>query len=471
MTITTYYSEGHVEANVLVKNIVKDLIGSGTPISGNTAPHMKVIFPDNYDVNVGPLGNSVVILEATDNIDPFSPPVAAISSTGYDAWRIAFHCDTWEARPPPKYNNDQITNSIDYANIHITSLAIYLGTSSTLAVDTTLNPPTANIAWRTTNRGVFKLPMLSGYDSSGDGRWLYKDGWFERDLIEPLGNTGAEWTNTFNPTKISDKQKATLGQPGPIPYESPADWDGPEVTDPNQLFVNKWYTQADSTTYFPSTNSYAAPLRSVPNSYRLVLSDHGMFLGVWGPDPEEAGSGFSWVLVQRPVDKEDGIVRGLDKATGLPFDGSQTDPVTGEPYPIGNRPLFCVNSVNGKFWKFIVREHDNPVPSIRKDATRNTRDSGAVINPYQQQSLTENGEYVITFLNNLNTSRFKYSDELDMVGTVSSDVVGGGSEIDVRVYNEEEKRRYHALWSSGSYGTKMRVMVVQNLPTPRNPAL
>ena len=196
-----------------------------------------------------------------------------------------------------------------------------------------------------------------------------------------------------------------------------------------------------------------------------------MFLGVWGPDPEEAGQGFSWLLVQRPVDKEDGIVRGLDKTTGLPYDGSQIDPATNEPYPLGNRPLFCVNSVNGKFWKFIVREHDNPVPSLRKDATVNARDSGAVINPYQQQSLTENGEYVITFLNNLNTSRFKYSDELDMLGTVSSDVVGGGSEIDVRVYNEDEKRRYHALWSSGSYGTKMRVMVVQSIPTPRNPAL
>jgi hypothetical protein len=267
-----------------------------------------------------------------------------------------------------------------------------------------------------------------------------------------VGNTGAAWTNTFDPTPFSNKYSTQNLPQQPSPYASPATWDGPDVTNAGQLFVNRYITagaKAASFGGFAADSAYAQPI-----SYRMVLTDHGLFLGCWGPDPEENGRGFSWLLVQRPVDKKTGVVRGL------PIDNNRP----------GNRPLFCVNSVNGQYWKFVVREHDNPVPSARKDATENTGDSGAVINPYQQQSLTENGEYVITFLNNLNSSRFKYADELDMLGTVSSDVVGGGSEIEVNVYSEADKRKYHALWSSGSFGTKMRIMVVKDVPAPNTPA-
>jgi hypothetical protein len=200
-------------------------------------------------------------------------------------------------------------------------------------------------------------------------------------------------------------------------------------------------------------------------SYRITCSDHGIFLGVWASDPEETGKNYSWFVIQRPVDKRTGVVRGL------------TNPINSA-LP-GNRPLFCVNSVNNNFYKFVVREHDLAVPSSRKDAAMNSEDSGAVINPYQQQSLTENGEYVITFLNNLNSSRFKYADELDMVGTVSADVVGGGADISVNVYGEKTTdgygqqhlapRKYHALWSHGAYGTKMRIMVLAEVLSANTP--
>jgi hypothetical protein len=248
-------------------------------------------------------------------------------------------------------------------------------------------------------------------------------------------------------------------------YQSPAAWDGPDVTDAGQLFINRYVTAGTPTTFggFAADSSYSQSI-----SYQITITDHGLFIGCWGPDPEENGKGFSWLVVQRPVDKKTGIVRGINSATGLPYTGTETDE-DGNLLPVGKRPLFCVNSVNGNFWKFTVREHDNSVPGNRKDATTNSADSGAVINPYQQQSLTENGEYVITFLNNLNSSRFKYGDEMDMLGTVSSDVVGGGSQIDVSVYSEAGKRSYRALWSSGSYGTKMRIMVVANVPNPNQP--
>lgn len=474
MSVITYTKDGISDIKSLICSLVLDLTGAGNPAQGTAAEHMKVVFPVGFDPTVSPStlpDDTLVILEATPNIDPFARPDPAVTDITKDPWRIAFHTSKWVDRPSieraaagPGWNAP-----VPDPNNQIQSLAVYLGTPSTLYVDPDTGDP--SIGWVTTT--TQKLPYYRGYpsdsyngylDSLGnavfggsnpDQDWTYKKTYRGKDLVEPVGNTGAEWTNTFDPTTNNTKfATATPGSfsPGKSLYSSsPTKWDGPNVTDPDQLFINRWINsgrKANSFGGFAADSTYSQPI-----SYRLVITDHGVFLGCWGPDPEENGKGFSWLLVQRPVDKKTGVVRGLPEDPANP----------------GNRPLFCVNSVNGKFWKFVVREHDSAVPSTRKNAAQNQLDSGQVINPYQQQSLTENGEYVITFLNNLNSSRFKYSDELDMLGTVSSDVVGGGSEIDVSVYNEADKRTYHALWSSGSYGTKMRVMVVKDIPTPNTP--
>lgn len=457
MTITTYTGDGYNDVNSLVTAIVNDLIGNGSPIKGTAAPHMQVIYPVGYTGGAITGNAQVVVLECTPEIDPFAANVGVPSTPANDPWRIAFHVNDWQRRG----SSDANGNLVPDPKI-VNSLAVYVGTPATIAVDS----GNLSIGWSTTRSGVYTKPYLFGNIAADDYSNSYRV--IARDLIEPLGNTGAEWTNTFDPTPVATKYSTTPASTAAGNMQAPQQWDGPDVTSGDQLFVNKWIDHQSSPLF---AGIQASVPRAVSNSYRLTVSDHGIFLGIWGPDPEESGSGFSWLLVQRPVDKNDGIVRGLNKSDGQPYDGSQTNPTTGLPYPIGNRPLFCVNSVNSKIWKFTVREHDNAIPGTRKDATVNQIDSGAIINPFQQQSLTENGEYVITFLNNLNSSRFKYSDELDMLGTVSSDVVGGGSTIDVSVYNETEKRTYAALWSSGSYGTKMRIMVVEDIPAPNNPAL
>lgn len=485
MPVITYTKDGVNSIKRLICSLVDDLRGQGTPAEGTAAEHMTLIYPADLDTTAPESlsDDTLVILEATPNIDPFARADTTIEDITKDPWRIAFHTSKWCDRPVVEKDysgGGQGTwpaASTD-PNNNIQSLAVYVGTPSTLYVDPDSGEPV--IGWATTTNQ--RLPYYRGYptaeyngylDEYGNPlygtespvqSWTYKSTYRGKDLVEPVGNLGAQWTNTFDPTANNTKFAAKSiaeGSVQPTPpartgmAQSPTKWDGPEVTDPNQLFINRWVTagrRASSFGGFAADSTYAQPI-----SYRLVLTDHGMFLGCWGPDPEENGSGFSWVLVQRPVDKKKGFV------------GHSTNDPAYDPANPGNRPLFCVNSVNGRFWKFVVREHDTATPSSRKDATSNSSDSGQVINPYQQQSLTENGEYVITFLNNLNSSRFKYSDELDMVGTVSSDVVGGGSEIDVNVYSEEEKRTYHALWSSGSYGTKMRIMVVKDIPTPNTP--
>lgn len=494
MTVTTYTRDGVGDVKQLIKFLVEDLTGQGDPIEGTAAQHMRLVYPTDLSIlDDAAQSNVMVILEATTNIDPFGRDDDTNDPTK-DPWRICFHTARWTGRSiiemaaPPQSGTRAWEPPIKDP-IEVNSLAIYVGTPSTISYNAIDDKVT--LGWKTTPPGqrnktpiYYKTggPILDaagnplangkasyqsyGWSSSvgGDNSWrdwLFKETYNQKDLIEPVGNTGAEWTNTFDPTdgnvKFQNRPTITSGQSNyPTAYKSPAAWDGPDVENPDQLFINKYVTAGLKSTFygFDGDSSYADPI-----SYRIVLTDHGLFLGCWGPDPEESGRSFSWLLCQRPVDKNTGIVRDT------PADPSNP----------GNRPLFCVNSVNGKFYKFVVREHDSPVPSSRKDAAKNTPDSGAVINPYQQQSLTENGEYVITFLNNLNSSRFKYADELDMVGTVSSDVVGGGSQIQVNVYGEKDNldnlspRTYHALWSSGSYGTKMRIMVVKDIPNPNTP--
>ncbi len=225
--------------------------------------------------------------------------------------------------------------------------------------------------------------------------------------IEPAGNTGAQWAQSGSPTPTSM----------------------------DQCFLNRAGR---------SDRSVAA---AYPMSYRLTITNRGVFLGVWEANAEELGSGFNWLLVQRSVDRLTGETRGSTIET-----------------EDGRCPVYCLNCVNNKYYKFVVREKDLIMPSQRKQADANVEDSAAVINSKNQQSLTETGEYVITFISNLNSSRYKYADELDMIGTVSADVVGAGTPIEVTVYGEEEPRVYRALYPNGAYGTGMRLMVLESNP-------
>ena len=225
--------------------------------------------------------------------------------------------------------------------------------------------------------------------------------------IEPAGNTGAKWTSNG----------------------------GPAGQSADQCFFNR------------EARSDASIASAYPMSYRLTITDRGVFLGVWEANAEESGRGFNWLLVQRSVDRLTGVTRGSTVGTAN-----------------GRCPVYCLNAVNNKYYKFVVREQDLVMPSERKIATDNSEDNAAVINEFNQQSLTESGEYVITFISNLNSSRYKYADELDMIGTVSADVVGAATEIDVTVYGEALPRTYHALYPNKAYGTGMRLMVLVSNP-------
>jgi hypothetical protein len=160
-------------------------------------------------------------------------------------------------------------------------------------------------------------------------------------------------------------------------------------------------------------------------------------------------------LIQRSVERTTGDVRGGSKLREDSNPRAETS----------RCPVFCVSGTASpqQFQKFIVREVDVLSPSTKRPAAFDTEDSPALLNPFPQQSLTESGEFVVTFLNNLSTPRYRYADELDMLGTVGAEVIGAGTAVLVNVYEEPYKREYTALYSTERFGTGMRLMVLTRM--------
>lgn len=175
-----------------------------------------------------------------------------------------------------------------------------------------------------------------------------------------------------------------------------------------------------------------------PMTYRLTVTDHGVAIAVWedATDSDDVPR-FSWLVVQRPVDH-----------------------VTGKPRITGMAPLFAVFGMGGAISKFVVREKDvlKPTPAVPADA--NTADSAAIINGVQQVSITEDNRYVMNFPNGLNTSRYVYTEELDMIAYTSADVVSQFSDVPMTVYGEATPRTYKALHANGKFNTGMRIMMI-----------
>lgn len=231
---------------------------------------------------------------------------------------------------------------------------------------------------------------------------------------EPFGNTGGIWTNKGD----QGNQDAR-----------------PRYTTYNEGFICRYL-------YENNGNGGSRPL-----SYRMSVTSRGLFLGTWDSRAQETGTNFNWLLVQRGVDKDTGAIRGSTPATAT-----------------SRMPVFCINSVNNKIYKFVVRERDVYGPSSRVVNTVDAEDSPAPLNPEQQVSFNEDGNYVISLINNLTSPRFKYPDELDMVGTISADVVEDSQEIEISVYGEASPRKYLSLQANAANNTGMRLLVLVDNP-------
>ena len=219
-----------------------------------------------------------------------------------------------------------------------------------------------------------------------------------------------------------------------------------------------------------------------PMSFTLTLTNRGIFFTVYEANQEEASPDadstpaedenfqympIRWFLIQRPVDRVTGHVRGggaLRKQNTPALTTIQANDPNNE---TSRCPLYCVFGFGApnEYQRFVVRENDILSPSKKKTVTEAQEDCPPMINQFQQQSITETGEFVVTFLTNLTTSRYRYGDELDMLGTVAAEVIGPGTAINVQVYGETVnsvavQRTYTALYANNPNGVGMRLMAL-----------
>ncbi|SBV38435.1 hypothetical protein BN7874_241 [Phage NCTB] len=215
------------------------------------------------------------------------------------------------------------------------------------------------------------------------------------------------------------------------------------------LNVDSLYAASgDANTHFFSYENWGfdtADEEAVPMSYFLSISDHGIAFSMWAEAYDKDGDKFAWFVIQRMVDDTGAVIQD------------------------GKSPLFCVFSQKGGggtdlntvdangILKFVVRESDINTPTLPVSATKDTGDSARIINSVQQTSIYEDGKFIINFPRSLNTQRYSYPHELDMIAYASADVTSQFATHEVTVYGEAQPREYRALNANHADNKGMRI--------------
>ncbi|AFH14778.1 tail sheath [Pseudomonas phage Lu11] len=212
----------------------------------------------------------------------------------------------------------------------------------------------------------------------------------------------------------------------------------PDDTKPAEGFINR------KSRVTIGTNGATDLSESFPMTYSLSITPRGIVFCVWEDFLSDNSAGaISWFLIQRPVNRDTGAVIKDGKA-----------------------PVFCVYGANGKINRFVVRESDVLRPSEPVDATKDTDYNNAIINGMEQVAISEGNRYVVSFPSRLNTTRYAYTYELDMLGYTSADVVSENTDIPLLVYGEKNAgvdapRTYVSLMANGPSNTGMRIAALK----------
>ncbi len=198
-------------------------------------------------------------------------------------------------------------------------------------------------------------------------------------------------------------------------------------------------------TTFAESEQYKGNL-GITYGYTLSVTDHGVVFYSWENSTEDNPK-VSMFCVQSPVNKD-----------------------TGAPLIDQKSPIFCVYCCDGApYKKFIVSESDVHTPTKSVPAGTDTLNSAAIFNEEDQVAVKLDNKYLITFPNRVNTERFAYSEELDLIAYTSADVIGEDTVLPITVYGEQNPRLYRAMKANGPNNTKMRLLVIQQgagIPAP-----
>lgn len=280
------------------------------------------------------------------------------------------------------------------------------------------------------------------------------------EVVTFYAATDIQINDSANISYVRDNSGSIIDRSGALGAAPTGSPDGtPDPTKVTEGFLNR------KTRVVTDGNAY-------PLNYSLTISNRGIFFGSWEGSFSvlqrtsrlSDDNFFNWFLIQRPVDR-----------------------YTGKTLTTGKSPVFCVNCVGYRYWQFVVRETDvlhpsqgdadsrrlyanpvtnalvNEVSPYRVPADAHWKDSFAIINSSNQISLTEDSKYLVSFLYNLTTPRFRYSEELDMLGQSSADVCMASNEISVTAYRESTQRIYKALPANNIYNSGLRICVLKKL--------
>lgn len=405
----------------IADNNINGWVNSGAPVGtvrvgvhhSTGAPINTAILDADWADNKG----KMMILEATADADPLFD-YQVDGSNANSTWRIMFR----EWMGPATVNSGSTSVGISVS----LGTNIQLPDTGICALLNTREPPPAN-------QGI---TAQSPFAKS----------------IMPPGTLGDVWKSWAAPFETIPR------------YAQPNTIDAAEV---NDLWINRSITNTRGNRLEGENNQ-----RAYPMSYMMSITNRGFYVGVWEDSQEEipqwklstitaddddlsegyGRSPFRWFLIQRGVDRITGHVRGGQVMR------DDVDPATEK----SRCPVYVVGGTTSvkQFYKFVARELDVVSPSRLKFAAIDMEDSPSCLNPFPQNSISESGEFVVNFINNLSTPRFRYADELDMVGTVGAEVIGAGTIIEVKVYGEKYPRRYIAAYATNKFGTGMRLMVL-----------
>lgn len=372
--------EGFVTAGKVTLDVIDTMLANG----------FKAIFPvDGTGAYVKPAGATaekfIVTLEASGSVDPLNKPEVATKQP----WRVAFRV------------NDNAT------------MGIFVGSAAALPDDGSLPYTTASVS-------VPAGPIMTR-------------------LVGAKGIVGADYT----------PYKNAVPAPSPL-YFTSADLFMPHWNNKTEGFINRkarvWLDVAttaapggaESPPVYPTdpTKDVSA---TYPMTYYITITDRGFALSIWeGSVADMSGQNFSWVLVQRPVQRDTGAVVVDGKA-----------------------PVFCVNSVGNQINRFVVRESDVVDASASVRADIDSKDATAIINSKKQVGVSENNQYIVNYPSRLNTPRYAYTYELDMIGYASATVISSTTEVPQRLYGEDTDRTYIGMHSNQPQNNGMRLLMLK----------
>jgi hypothetical protein len=220
-----------------------------------------------------------------------------------------------------------------------------------------------------------------------------------------------------------------------------------DIDSPNSVFMSRDTIQSNWSCF----KNLGVDPRAIPLSYRLSISDHGISFFTWAESFDKAGDCFSWFTIQRPVLKDGTVVAEGKRPVFCVFSqqgGGDTDVALSEDLPaIGDRIL-----------KFVVYESDINAPTRPRSACLSGPDNKAIINPLQQVALSEDNKFVVFFPQGINTQRYSYPYELDMISYTSADVISQNQEVPVSLYDEAQPRKYIGMQANFPNNTGLRML-------------